>query len=203
MKQTDPTEILTDIFAKIPGTGRRSARRAVYHLLQNKDSVLQPLLSRLTEAAEKVCLCKNCANLAFSELCAICADPKRDPSFICLTEKPQDVSAFERGGFFNGLYHVLGGTLSAFNGVYPENLSFDLLKKRLTESHIREITLALPPTREGKVTSFYLYDFIREHAPHCVVTAPACGLPVGGNFDFIDNGTLAASFADRKTVQAV
>ncbi len=199
-RKTGVIEELEEIFSKIPGLGRRSARRAVYFLLQNKETSLTPLIRRLNDAAERVRVCDECANLAFGAYCDICTDPLRDKAFICVTEKAQDITAFERAGFFRGVYHVLGGSLNAFDDVFPENLTLELLKKRLQTGNVKEVMLALPPTREGRVTGFYLNDMIKEIAADCVVTTPACGLPLGGDFEFIDNGTLAASFADRKSV---
>jgi recombination protein RecR len=189
-------ERLIQLLAKLPGLGPRSGRRAALHLLKRRESLLQPLAAALATAAERIRPCAVCGNLDTADPCAICADPRRDDAILCVVEDVADLWAIERTGAFQGRYHVLGGTLSALDGIGPEELNIDGLLRRAAAAG--EIVIALNATVEGQTTAHYIMDRL---APTGVaVTRLAHGVPVGGELDYLDEGTLSAALKARRPI---
>jgi recombination protein RecR len=187
-------ERVIQYLAKLPGLGPRSARRAALFLLKRRESLLQPLAAALAEAGARVHPCGTCGNLDTSDPCAICRDARRDDALICVVEDVADLWAIERTGSFRGRYHVLGGTLSALDGVGPEELNVESLLRRAGAA--KEVIIALNATVEGQTTAHYLMDRL---APAGVaVTRLAHGVPVGGELDYLDEGTLSAALKARR-----
>jgi len=184
--------------AKLPGLGPRSARRVVLHLLKRREAAMMPLIDALTRAAQDVKGCSVCGNLGGTDPCEVCCDTGRDRSLICVVEDVADLWALERSHAFRGLYHVLGGTLSALEGIRPADLRIEKLLERINPNETKEIILALNATVEGQATAHYVAERL---APTGVsITRLAHGLPVGGELDYLDDGTLAAALqARRKT----
>ena len=190
---------LIQLLSKLPGLGPRSARRAALFLLKRRESLMEPLAAALTETAAKVKPCGRCGNLDTADPCALCRDLRRDQQLICVVEDVVDLWAIERSAAYNGLYHVLGGTLSALDGVGPEDLRIEPLVKRVAESKTREVILALNATVEGQTTAHYVMDRLAATGVH--VSRLAHGVPVGGELDYLDEGTLSAALAARKPLQ--
>lgn len=189
-------ERLIRLLARLPGLGPRSARRAALTLLQRREQLLEPLAAALAETAEKVTLCSRCGNLDSSDPCGICLDSKRDPSILCVVEEVADLWALERSGAFTGRYHVLGGTLSALDGRGPEQLRIASLVERAGDPAVTEVILALGATVDGQTTAHYLAERL---APAGVVTTRlAHGVPVGGELDYLDDGTLTTAMKARR-----
>lgn len=189
-------EHLIALLAKLPGLGPRSARRAALHLIKKKESLLLPLADAMAEAAEKVITCSICGNVDTVDPCAICASPRRDKSIICVVEEVGDLWALERSGVMGGLYHVLGGTLSALDGIGPDDLNVAGLVLRCEARQVKEVILAMNATVDGQTTAHYITDRV-EHAD-VKVTRLAHGVPVGGELDYLDDGTLAAALKARR-----
>lgn len=187
---------LIDMLSKLPGLGPRSARRATLHLLKKKDQLLTPLAAALADAAAKVQVCSTCGNFDTVNPCAVCAAPGRDNSVICAVEEVADLWAMERAGVFRGRYHVVGGTLSALDGVRPDDLNIASLVERAGSQDVREVILALNATVDGQTTAHYITDRL-SHLP-VKVTRLAHGVPVGGELDHLDDGTIAAAMASRR-----
>jgi recombination protein RecR len=191
---------LIDLLSKLPGLGPRSARRAALHLLKKPDQLLSPLAAALADAADKVQACMRCGNFDTVNPCSVCAAPGRDASVICAVEEVADLWAMERSGVFRGLYHVVGGTLSALDGVGPDQLNISKLVERVGGSmegtEVREVILALNATVDGQTTAHYITDRL-SHLP-VKVTRLAHGVPVGGELDHLDDGTIAAAMASRR-----
>jgi len=185
---------LIGLLAKLPGLGPRSARRAALKMLQQPEARMLPLATALTEAARAVKPCSSCGNLDSRDPCAICADPHRERGLICVVETVGDLWALERAGVHHGLYHVLGGTLSALGGVGPEDLNIPALLARAAEA--REIILALGATVDGATTTHWLADKLRPL--DVTVTRIAQGMPMGGALEVLDDGTLAAALRARR-----
>jgi recombination protein RecR len=191
-------ERLVQLLAKLPGFGPRSARRAALYLIKRKESLLEPLAGALGQAAANIGACSVCGNLDVQDPCAVCADPRRDTSVICAVEEVADLWAIERTGAYKGLYHVLGGTLSALDGVGPEDLNIARLAARAGEASVREVILAMNATVDGQTTAHYVADRLTESG--VAVTRLAHGLPVGGELDYLDDGTLTAALNARRPV---
>lgn len=189
-------EQLISLLAKLPGLGPRSARRAALQLIKKKETLLLPLAEAMAEAGEKVINCSICGNVDTIDPCGICASPKRDKSVICVVEEVGDLWALERSGVMGGLYHVLGGTLSALDGIGPEDLNIAGLVLRSEAPQVKEIILATNATVDGQTTAHYITDRI-EHT-HVKVTRLAHGVPIGGELDYLDDGTLAAALKARR-----
>ena len=188
---------LIQYLAKLPGLGPRSARRAALFLLKRRESLLLPLAAALANAGERVRPCGICGNLDAADPCPICRDTRRDPTLLCVVEDVADLWAIERTGAFAGRYHVLGGTLSALDGIGPEDLDIDGLVRRAGEG-VGEVIIALNATVEGQTTAHYLVDRL---APTGVaVSRLAHGVPVGGELDYLDEGTLSAALKARRSV---
>jgi recombination protein RecR len=191
-------DTLIQLLAKLPGLGPRSARRATLHLIKRRESLLEPLAAALAKAAEAIRPCPICGNLDTVEPCAICRDPERDATVICVVEDLADLWALERTGVFRGRYHVLGGTLSALDGVGPDDLNIERLLARLRPG--QELILALNATVEGQTTGHYLID--RLAGRDVRITRLAQGVPIGGELDYLDDGTLTAALKARRAVSA-
>jgi recombination protein RecR len=189
-------ERLIGLLAKLPGLGPRSARRAALALLKRREQLLNPLADALAEAAARVKTCQLCGSLDTQDPCAICADPQRDRALICVVEEVGALWAMERASAFRGRYHVLGGLLSALDGIGPEALRVGPLVSRAADEAVREVVLALPATVDGQTTAHYLAD--RLAATGVAVTMLARGVPVGGELDWLDDGTIAQAMRARR-----
>jgi len=189
-------ERLIALLAKLPGLGPRSARRAALRMLQQPEARMLPLATALAEAARAVKPCRQCGNLDSQSPCAICTDPQRDRTIICVVEGVADLWALERAHVHQGLYHVLGGTLSALAGVGPEDLNVTPLLQRIDASAVSEVILALPATVDGATTAHWLTDRLKPLG--VTVTRLAQGVPIGGALDVLDDGTLAAALRARR-----
>jgi recombination protein RecR len=190
---------LVQLLAKLPGLGPRSARRAALHLIKRREALMEPLAAALAETARRIHPCSQCGNLDTTDPCAICGDPRRDPALVCVVEDVADLWAIERSGAFSGRYHVLGGTLSALEGVGPEDLHIDALVRRVAGEGVREVILAMNATVEGQTTAHYVID--RLAGTGAQVSRLAHGVPVGGELDYLDEGTLSAALAARRPMK--
>ena len=186
---------LIQLLARLPGLGPRSARRAALHLVKKREQLLGPLAEAMTVARERIVVCASCGNVDTSDPCGLCRDPRRDDSLIVVVADISDLWALERSGAVKGRYHVLGGVLSALDGVRPENLFLDALVARAADPRVTEVILALSATVEGQTTAHYVTDLLA-HLP-VKVTKLAHGVPVGGELDYLDDGTLAAAIRQR------
>ena len=191
-------EALAGALARLPGLGPRSARRAVLHLMKRRETALEPLLAALTTVAERLSTCSTCGNVDTSDPCAICRDPRRDERSLCVVEEVSDLWALDRSRLFPGRYHVLGGRLSALDGVRPEDLQIDTLVCRVAAGGIDEVVLAMNATLEGQTTAHYLAERLEKFPVR--LTQLAHGLPVGGELDYLDEGTLAQALRARRPV---
>ncbi|MFC4724546.1 recombination mediator RecR [Glycocaulis abyssi] len=189
-------ERLIQLLAKLPGLGPRSARRAALHLMKKREALMEPLAAAMAEAAEKIRPCSICGNLDVSDPCTVCRDPKRGDSVICVVETVGDLWALERAGAFAGKYHVLGGVLSALDGVGPDDLNLASLIERAGNGSVSEVILALNATVDGQTTAHVIADRLAHTGVS--VTSLARGVPVGGELDYLDDGTLAAAFRSRR-----
>lgn len=195
MKQDGPLSHLIRQLAVLPGLGPRSARRAALTLIGKKEEMLLPLARALTEAAERITACPVCGALDDTAPCRICSDPSRDRGLVCVVATLTDLWAIERAGGFRGVYHVLGGVLSALDGVGPDNLSLSGLKNRIDEYLPRELILALPATVDGQATAHVVMDILGGY--DLTVTRLAHGMPIGGELDYLDDGTILTAFHAR------
>lgn len=190
-------EALIDLMARLPGLGPRSARRAVLVLLKRRGALMAPLAQAMAQVAVSARDCRICGNIGTSDICAICADDRRATGEICVVEDVADLWALERAGVFRGRYHVLGGTLSALDAVGPEELRIPDLIERVTSEAAREVILALNATVDGQTTAHYIADALA--ATGVSVTSLAQGVPIGGELDYLDDGTLGAALRARKS----
>ena len=190
---------LIQLLAKLPGLGPRSARRAALFLLKRRESLMEPLAAAMAETARRIRPCGVCGNLDTADPCAICRDGKRDAGLVCVVEDVADLWAIERTGAYGGRYHVLGGTLSALEGVGPEDLHIGALLRRCAEGGVREVILAMNATVEGQTTAHYIMDRLDGSAVK--LTRLAHGVPVGGELDYLDEGTLSAALAARQVLK--
>jgi recombination protein RecR len=188
-------ERLIQLLARLPGLGPRSARRAALALIKRREQLMAPLTTALQTAMEKISVCKVCGNVDSQNPCAVCSDGRRDPSVIVLVEDVADLWALERAHVVNARYHVLGGTLSPLDGIGPQDLSIDALVTRAHAPEVKEIILALNATVDGQTTAHYITDLLG--AASVTVTRLAHGVPVGGELDYLDEGTLAAAMRSR------
>lgn len=194
-------EQLTALLARLPGLGPRSARRVVLHLLRHRETALQPLASALSAVDHVLRDCGICGNIDTSDPCRICADQRRDPALLCVVADVADLWALERGRSFAGRYHVLGGMLSALDGVGPEDLGVDALLSRLTgDEQVQEVVLAMNATLEGQTTAHYVAERLAGLGRPVMVSQLAHGVPVGGELDYLDDGTLAQALRLRRPV---
>ena len=191
-------ERLIQALARLPGLGPRSARRAALLLIKKKDTLMRPLTQALSEAITKVTTCHNCGSVDTIDPCTICRDEKRDPKSLCIVEDVADLWALERAGAHKGRYHVLGGTLSALDGVRPEDLSIGALVERAKDARVEEVVLATNATVDGQTTAHYIADVLESAGVK--VSRLAHGVPVGGELDYLDDGTLTAAMKARKPI---
>jgi recombination protein RecR len=191
-------EALTQALARLPGLGPRSARRAVLHLLKKREATMAPLLRALEAVNERLATCHICGNVDTADPCGICTDPRRDARMLCVVEEVADLWALDRSRLFPGRYHVLGGRLSALEGVRPEDLSIEALIRRISAGGIDEVVLAMNATLEGQTTAHYIADRLESFPVR--LTQLAHGLPVGGELDYLDEGTLAQALRQRRPV---
>ena len=189
-------DALIELMARLPGLGPRSARRAVLHLIKKRGQLLNPLAEALTIVGQTARECLNCGNIGTSDICGICESEKRSIGQICVVEDVADLWAMERAGVFKGRYHVLGGTLSALDDIGPDELRIPKLRDRVTSEGITEVILALGATIDGQTTAHYIADELRG----VQVTSLAQGVPVGGELDYLDDGTITAALNARKSL---
>lgn len=189
-------DALIDLMARLPGLGPRSARRAVLHLIKKRSQLLNPLAEAMTVVGATARECLNCGNIGTSDICGICESDKRAIGQICVVEDVADLWAMERAGVFKGRYHVLGGTLSALDDIGPDELRIPKLRDRIASENITEVILALGATIDGQTTAHYIADELRG----VEVTSLAQGVPVGGELDYLDDGTITAALNARKAL---
>jgi recombination protein RecR len=188
-------ERLIQLLARLPGLGPRSARRAALHLIKKRDALMSPLTSALQVAIERIQVCKTCGNIDTQNPCSVCIDTRRDPTIIVVVADVADLWALERAHATQGRYHVLGGTLSPLDGVGPQDLMIDALIKRAHDTQVSEIILALNATVDGQTTAHYITDLLQD--ADVKITRLAHGVPVGGELDYLDEGTLSAAMRQR------
>lgn len=193
---TADIETLIELLSKLPGLGPRSARRAVLHLVKKRKTHLSPLAEAMTTVAQTARECLNCGNIGTADICPICEDTRRENGELCVVEDVADLWAMERAGVFRGRYHVLGGTLSALDAVGPDELRIPKLIDRISSEHISEVILALSATIDGQTTAHYIADQLGD----VKVTSLAQGVPVGGELDYLDDGTITAALKARRTM---
>lgn len=192
-----PIESLIELMARLPGLGPRSARRAVLHLIRKRSAAMLPLAQMMEAVAREARECTVCGNISTDEVCAICTDPARATGEICVVEDVADLWAMERGGAFDGRYHVLGGTLSALDAMGPDELRIPQLVARVADEGITEVILALNATVDGQTTAHYIAEALDGAGVR--VTSLAQGVPIGGELDYLDDGTISAALRARKT----
>jgi len=197
MSSTRDIEALIDMMARLPGLGPRSARRAVLHLIRKREALLSPLADQMQKVAATARECVNCGNVGTAEICDICVADKRANGEICVVEDVADLWAMERAGVFRGRYHVLGGTLSALDQVGPDQLRIPKLVARVTDEGITEVILALGATVDGQTTAHYIADQLEGRVR---LTSLAQGVPIGGELDYLDDGTISAALSARKAL---
>ncbi|MBM1816502.1 recombination protein RecR [Sulfitobacter pseudonitzschiae] len=197
MSSTDDIDALIEMMAKLPGLGPRSARRAVLHLIRKRALLLTPLADVMQTVAATARECLNCGNVGTTDVCDICTSNKRQNGELCVVEDVADLWAMERSGMFKGRYHVLGGTLSALDAVGPEELRIPRLIDRIEAEDVREVILALNATIDGQTTAHYIADQLEGRV---TMTTLAQGVPVGGELDYLDDGTITAALRARKPV---
>ncbi len=195
MAGTDDIEALIDMMAKLPGLGPRSARRAVLYMIRKRALLLGPLADQMARVAATARECVNCGNIGTTEICDICQSEKRATGELCVVEDVADLWAMERGGMFKGRYHVLGGTLSALDAVGPDELRIPQLVRRVADEGVTEVILALNATVDGQTTAHYIADQLEGRVQ---LTSLAQGVPIGGELDYLDDGTIGAALRARK-----
>ena len=198
MEQSPIDKLINDI-SKLPGLGRRSAQRIVLFLLKNKNKNLSPLIQSLNESYKKIIECGECGNIDIKTPCKICTNLRRDKNSICIIEDVSDLWTFEKVGFYNGLYHVLGGSLSAIHGIGTDELRLQKLLDRINKINVKEVILALSTTMEGQTTSFVIAEKL-EKFTNINVTRLAQGIPMGGEVQYLDENTLNTAFQSRKKI---
>ena len=189
-------ERLIQLLARLPGLGPRSARRASLHLIKNREKLLGPLAAAMAEAYDKVTVCSVCGNVDTRDPCTLCCDPRRDRSIICAVEEVGDLWALERSAAINCQYHVIGGTLSAIEGIRPEDLNIAKLIERASSDEVKEVVLAVNATVDGHTTAHYITEHLKDKGVE--VSRLAHGVPVGGELDYLDEGTLVAAMKSRR-----
>ena len=193
--QNGALDLLIKQLSSLPGLGSRSARRIALHLLNNKDKLMLPLAKNLEHTADIMQQCHSCGNLDEGEICRICRDPKRDRQMVCVVAGVADIWAIERTRTYKGIYHVLGGVLSALDGVGPQDLSIRTLLQNIADNNVNEVILALSATVDGQSTAHYIIDQINN--PAITITRLAHGMPIGGELDYMDDGTISTALKAR------
>ena len=196
LHQENDIEILIDLLSKLPGLGKRSSRRAVLHMIEKQETLLNPIALALEKVSLNIEKCKSCGNISTMKKCNICSDPQRDHTKLCIIADVSDLWAMERAKTFNGRYYVLGGLLSAVNGLGPDELSMPSLFQTIINDDIVEVILALNATIDGQTTAYYIADQLSEKDVE--ITTLAYGVPIGGELDYLDEGTLNIAFQYRK-----
>ncbi|MEM1298340.1 MAG: recombination mediator RecR [Pseudomonadota bacterium] len=191
-------ERLIDLMAKLPGLGPRSARRAALQLVKRKDRLLVPLAAAMAEVAADVKVCRICGNITTQDVCEICQDPRRANGVLCVVGDVADLWAMERAAVFRGRYHVLGGLLSALDGITPETLRIPQLAQRIRTEEISEVILALNATVDGQTTAHVIAEYLED--TNVEITSLAKGVPIGGELDYLDDGTISAALSARKAL---
>jgi recombination protein RecR len=195
---SEEIERLITLLSKLPGLGPRSARRAALSLIKRKETLMEPLAKSMSVAAEAIKICNTCGNVDMTDPCKLCTDPRRDDKVLCVIEDVADLWALERTASFRGRYHVLGGTLSALDGVGPEDLNIPKLVERASKDAVMEVILATNATVDGQTTAHYIAD--RLATANVSISGLAHGVPVGGELDYLDDGTLSAALKARRPV---
>ncbi|MEZ7812293.1 MAG: recombination protein RecR [Paracoccaceae bacterium] len=188
-------QVLIDLMARLPGLGPRSARRAVLMLLKKRAALMAPLAQAMAEVALSARGCTVCGNIGTTDICPICTDPTRANGTLCIVEDVADLWALERSNLFKGRYHILGGTLSPLDGLGPDELRIPILVSRVADGSIREVILALNATVDGQTTAHYIADILRPSG--ALITSLAQGVPIGGELDYLDDGTIGAALRAR------
>ncbi|MFT4715088.1 MAG: recombination protein RecR [Paracoccaceae bacterium] len=191
-------ENLIALMARLPGLGPRSARRAVLHLIKKRGQLMDPLSDTMLRVATTARECVNCGNIGTREICEICASPKRQNGQICVVEDVADLWAMERASVFSGRYHVLGGVLSALDNITPDDLRIPLLRRRVADEEITEVILALNATVDGQTTAHYISDQLEGDG--LIISSLAQGVPIGGELDYLDDGTISAALKARRSI---
>jgi recombination protein RecR len=191
-------ESFIQMLSKLPGFGPRSARRAALHLIKNKETLFVPLINAMEKTARSIAICSSCGNYDTSDICSICSDSEREQTIICVVEEVADLWALERTSMFKGNYHVLGGVLSPLDGIGPDDLRIDSLISRVRTTNVEELILATSATVDGKTTSHYIAD--RFQNVGIKISLLAHGIPVGGELDYLDDGTIGAALKDRRKI---
>jgi len=194
-----PIEDLIEQFSRLPSIGRKTAQRIVFHLLKTGGKQIDALVSALIQVRDSISLCLECFNYAAGDKCSVCSNPRRDRSLICVVESPQDILAIEKTGSFQGLYHVIGGSLNPIEGIGPEQLRIPELIRRLDAGEVKEVVIATNPNVEGETTAMYLARTLRPRG--VTVTRLASGLPVGSDLEYADELTLGRAFEWRREVE--
>ncbi|MFV9838706.1 MAG: recombination mediator RecR [Aaplasma endosymbiont of Hyalomma asiaticum] len=189
---------LISLFARLPNLGPSSARRVVLHLLRHKQDIMGPLANGIKKLEESTRECQICFNLDVCSPCSICSDTGRDKSLLCVVEELGDLWAFEKGKIYSGVYHVLGGSLSAIEGIGPEDLNIDNIPERVRQYGIKEVIIATGNDMDGQVTCHYIVESVKNTGVK--VTRLACGIPLGGEIDYLDEGTLRAALSSRYVI---
>ena len=189
---------MIELMAKLPGLGPRSARRAALQMVKRRERLLEPLAAAMTEVARTVRTCRVCDNLTTTEVCEICQDPRRATGTLCVVGDVADLWAMERAGVFRGRYHVLGGLLSALDGVTPDTLRIPELSERVRADEVKEVILALNATIDGQTTAHVIAEYLADTG--AAVTSLAKGVPIGGELDYLDDGTISAALNARKAI---
>ncbi len=196
MNNSNEINNLELLFSRLPGLGPRSARRIVLYLLKKKDTLMPSLTSSLTLAMKSIVSCSSCGNIDIADPCSICEDSKRDHKIICVVEDITDLWALQKVNTFKGLFHILGGVLSALDGIGPKNLRIDELINRVKENNVNEVILALPVTIDGQTTAHFIKEEIEKL--DVSITQLSHGVPVGGELDYLDDGTISAALSSRR-----
>ena len=191
-------DVLIKVIAKLPALGTRSARRIVLHLLKNRDLQMTALIDALQKVNSNVKTCPICGNFDTTDICGICANEKRDSKILCVVRDVTDLWAMERAAAFKGKYHVLGGVLSAIEGVLPQDLNIESLVERVEKEKTSEIVLALPATVDGQITAQYIISRLKDF--DVKISTLALGMPVGAELDYMDDGTIEMAFESRKQI---
>ena len=189
-------DTLIRLFSRLPGFGARSARRTVLYLIKKRETQFLPLISAMTSVAEHISVCPVCGNFDSQTPCAVCRDVRRDPTTVCVVQDVADLWAIERSGYFKGKYHVLGGLLSPIDGTGPDELKLPVLEKRIRDEGIKELILALPATVDGQTTGHYIAELFQNAGIR--ISSLAQGIPVGGELDYMDDGTIRTALASRR-----
>lgn len=191
-------DILINHISKLPSVGKRSAKRIALHLLKNKENLMLPLAKAISDTAANIKKCSECGNYDVTEICNICTNQKRNHDQVCVVENVEDLWAIERGNIFNGTYHILGGALSAIDGISPEDLNLNPLIKKINEGKVKEVILATNATIEGQTTAHFVSGKLKQYNVN--ISRLAFGIPLGGELDYLDEGTLLTALESRKAI---